>query len=403
MKILHTADWHLGKKLDYFSRMKEQIAVMDEICQIADQKAVDLVIVAGDLFDAFNPPTEAIDLLYKTLKRLTNNGKRPVIAIAGNHDSPSLIDAPDPLARECGIIMTGSPNSEIKPFQLTDFEIIKSAPGLIEIKLKHIDYPVRIIHTAYANEVRLKEYLGDEDRESKLNQILKQNWQNLANEFCDEKGVNLLTAHLFMMRKGTEVPEEPEGEKPIRVGNADLIYSEIIPAQIQYTALGHLHGFRNIGSEQKPVVYSSSPLCYSFSEAGQQKFVSVVTAEPGRDAEYEKIELKNGRPLSRKQFDDVDEAVNWLEENQNHLVELTIETENFLTADERRRLSQAHSGIIYLIPKVKNPGNSNSELKEIDLSQRTEDLFTAYFKSKNEGLEPNPELMDLLKEITGNI
>src|SRR5690606_31764086 len=104
MRILHTADWHLGKRLDNFSRLDEQILVLDEIVEKADIHQADVIIVAGDLFDAFNPGTDAIDLFYKTLKRLTKNGSRPVIAISGNHDSPSLIDAPDPLARECGII-----------------------------------------------------------------------------------------------------------------------------------------------------------------------------------------------------------------------------------------------------------------------------------------------------------
>src|SRR5690606_14135224 len=107
MRILHTADWHLGKRLDNFSRLDEQILVMDEIVEKADKYQVDVVIVAGDLFDAFNPSTEAIELFYRTLKRLTKGGARPVIAISGNHDSPSLIDAPDPLARECGIILIG--------------------------------------------------------------------------------------------------------------------------------------------------------------------------------------------------------------------------------------------------------------------------------------------------------
>ena len=79
MKILHTADWHLGKWLGPFSRIEEQKEVLDEICQIANDQQVDLVLVAGDLFDTFNAPTEAVDLLYKTLKRLTNNGTRPVI------------------------------------------------------------------------------------------------------------------------------------------------------------------------------------------------------------------------------------------------------------------------------------------------------------------------------------
>src|SRR5690625_5453461 len=101
--------------------MEEQIEVMNEICEIADRQMVDMVIVAGDLFDAFNPPTEAIDLLYKTLKRLTNNGKRPVIAIAGNHDSPNLIDAQDNLARACGIVMIGYTNVLVENNELNYF------------------------------------------------------------------------------------------------------------------------------------------------------------------------------------------------------------------------------------------------------------------------------------------
>src|SRR5690606_37531581 len=135
MKILHTADWHLGKRLDNFSRLEEQIEVMNEIISIADEQNVDLVLVAGDLFDAFHPSTEAIDLFYKTVKRLAKNGKRPVIAIAGNHDSPSFIDAPDPLARECGIILIGYPNQKVQEYALENFRITISEKGFLEIQL----------------------------------------------------------------------------------------------------------------------------------------------------------------------------------------------------------------------------------------------------------------------------
>ena len=88
MKILHTSDWHLGKRLNDRERAGEQVAVMDEIVRVADEEAVDAVIVAGDLFDTFNPPVEAIELLYRTLHRLARGGHRLVVAIAGNHDSP---------------------------------------------------------------------------------------------------------------------------------------------------------------------------------------------------------------------------------------------------------------------------------------------------------------------------
>ncbi len=398
IKILHTADWHLGKKLDSFSRLEEQVLVMNEIVEIADQQQVDLVLIAGDLFDNFNPSVEAVELFYKTLKRLSNNGKRPVVAISGNHDSPSLIDAPDPFARECGIILIGYPNAKIQEFELNDFKISKSVEGMIELKLNSFDFPIRIIHTPYANEIRLKQYFG-ENKEDALNEVLATNWKNIADEYCDEKGVNLLMAHLYMNQKGAEILEEPEGEKPIKIGNADMIFSEAIPPQIQYTALGHLHGFKNIGTKEKPVVYSSSPLCYSFSEAGQTKYVSIIEAEPNQAISYHKIELKNGKPLIRKTFDDINVAVEWLNENQNSLVELTLESDSFLKADERKLIYQAHDGIIHLIPKVKNQEIETVEYKFADQTKDMKELFTDYFKSKNGNQEPNDEIKDLFNEI----
>lgn len=398
MKILHTADWHLGKRLDRFSRIEEQVSVMNEIVEIADKKNVDLILIAGDLFDNFNPSTEAVELFYKTLKRLSLSGKRPVIAISGNHDSPSFIDAPDPLARECGIILIGYPKAKITPFALEDFKISKSAAGFLELQLKGHSSPVRLLHTPYANEIRLKEYFG-ENKEEELNNILEKHWQETADEFCDENGINLLMTHLYMNKKGAPLLDEPEGEKPLKIGNADLVFSDSIPDQIQYTALGHLHSFKNIGTEEKPVVYSSSPLCYSFSEAGQTKYVSIINAEPGQQITYEKVTLKNGKPLVRKTFQNVESAIEWLNENQNCLVELTLESETYLKAEERKSLYQSHSGIVYLIPKIKNMDANENHLSDINLSQDIQTLFRDYFKSKNGGQEANEDLIDLFNEI----
>ena len=398
MKILHTADWHLGKRLDRFSRLEEQVLVMNEIIEIANEQHVNLVLIAGDLFDNFNPGVEATELFYKTLKRLSLNGKRPVVVISGNHDSPNLIDAPDPLARECGIILIGHPKAEVSPFEVEGFTIINSAPGYIEIQMKNQDFPVRILHTPYANEVRLKEYFG-QNKEEGLNNVLAENWKNLADKYCDENGVNLLMAHLYMNKKGAPLLEEPEGEKPIKIGNADLIYSDIIPAQIQYTALGHLHGCRNIGTEDKPVVYASSPLCYSFSEAGQTKYVSIIDAQPNQKVAFERIPLQNGKSLARKTFNNVETAAEWLTENQNSLVELTLESETFLTAEERKRIYQTHHGIVHLIPKIRNQEFNENELRTVNLNQDIQSLFKDYFKSKNNGQEANEDLINLFNEI----
>lgn len=400
MKILHTADWHLGKKLDRFSRIEEQRAVMGEIVQIANTQKVDVVIIAGDLFDNFTPNTDAIELFYKTVKQLSLGGRRPVVAISGNHDAPKLIDAPDPLARECGIFLIGQPFALVTPIETQDFKIIHSSAGFIELQLASFPYPLRIIHTAYANEPRLREEL-EGDKQLAINQFLSDKWKALAQEYCDSKGVNILTAHLFMNPKNGELLEEPEGERPIRIGNADMIYTNAIPLQMQYTALGHLHGFKNIGSEEKPIVYASSPLCYSFSEAGEQKYVAIIEAEPNKAVHLSKIPLTQGKPLVRKQFASIEAATSWLKENPNTWVELTLELKEYLRAEDRKRLYNTHEGIVFLIPKLllDTEHNPSAELSLQDINfENITPLFESYFKYKNGGIAPNQEILNLFNE-----
>lgn len=399
MKILHTADWHLGKKLDFISRIDEQREVLEEICAIADKHFVDLVLVAGDLFDTFNPPVEATELLYKTLKKLTNNGKRPVIAIAGNHDSPDRIDSPDALAKECGIIFIGYPNAEISLCHYDQtFSITKSDRGFIELKLAHVPYPVRILTTPYANELRLKQFLGVENKAEELNQVLKTNWTNLANKYCDCIGVNLLTAHLYMLQRGGEILEEPDGEKPIKIGNADIVYTDAIPPQVQYTALGHLHRYQQIQGHANPVIYSSSPLCYSFSEAGQEKKVVLIDVKPNQPAKLTPLPLTKGKPLYRKRFTQVDDAIQWLHSNPYALVELTLVSDTFITSQDLKRLHEAHDGIVHIIPVVTKEQEDNHYSEEVKLEQDIQSLFQDFFRSKY-GQQPNEEINSLFKEV----
>lgn len=401
MKILHTSDWHLGKRLEDFSRLSEQQAVMQEICEIAEREQADVVVVSGDLFDTFNPPTEAVDLFYKTLKRLAANGQRPVIAIAGNHDSPDRIESPDPLARECGIIFAGYPNTVVSPLRLdSGLSILQSEEGFLELSLPGTDVPLRILYTPYANEFRLKTFLGYEDSEQELRSILQERWHHLAGRYCDQKGVNMLISHLFMIRKGDPLPEEPEDEKPIlHVGGAQALYTENIPAQIQYTALGHLHRMHLVDSVPGPVYYSGSPLSYSFAEANQQKYVLLVEVLPGTIASVREIPLSQGRKLLRKKSQGLTEALEWLSQNRDALVELTLVTDTFLTASDRRRLNGAHEGIISVIPEITNREElTGCPPSKIDLSQSMEALFRDYFTFEK-GQPPNEEIMQLFNEI----
>ena len=401
MKILHTADWHLGKKLENVNRLEEQQAVLDEICEIAEQQEIDVVLVAGDLFDTFNPPTEAVDLFYKTLKQLAKDGQRAVIAIAGNHDSPDRIEAPDPLARECGIFFAGYPNSKIRPVHLdSGLAITQSDEGFVEIQHTKYSYPLRMLLTPYANEYRMKSFLGIENTNQALQDALAQQWQALADRYMDDKSVNLLMTHLFMVRKDMELPEEPEGEKPIHhPGGASEIYPDAIPEQIQYAALGHLHRYQEMSSKPCPVVYSSSPLAYSFSEAGQQKYVVILDAEPGKPIYFEQIPLTKGKPLIRKKVEGLGNALQWLTENQDCLVELTLVTDDFISAKERKQLHNAHPGIITLIPEIKNISEEEEDhTSRIDLQKDITALFEDYFAYKH-GQKPDEAMRQLFKEV----
>ena len=401
MKLLHTSDWHLGKRLDDFSRMEEQQAVLQEICELAEREQVDAVLVAGDLFDTFNPPTEAVDLFYKTLKRLSNNGRRPVIAIAGNHDSPDRIESPDPLARECGIIFAGYPNSSVAPFELdSGLKVLQSSEGFLGLRLPKSEIPLRLLLTPYANEYRLKTCLGLENSEEELRTVLQQKWKQLADQYCDEHGVNVLVSHLFVIKKGEVLPEEPADEKPIlHVGGAQAVYTENIPKQVQYTAMGHVHRMHRVDSNPAPVYYSGSPLSYSFSEANQKKYALLVDVEPGETAGVREVELSQGKKLLRKRAEGLEDALQWLAENQDCLVELTLVTDTFLTALERKQLNVAHSGIVAIIPEVIHADELIDTIqKKIDLTRSMEELFRDYFKHEK-GQEPNEELMNLFTEI----
>jgi exonuclease SbcD len=402
MKILHTADWHIGKKLDQYPRLEEQRLVLAEICEIAERENVDAVIVAGDLFDNFNPSSEATELLYTTLHRLSGNGTRAVVAIAGNHDSPERIQVPDALARVCGIIFVGFPNTEVHKFCTQGkVEVIGTDKGFIELRLPNADFPLRIIHTPYANEQRLKTFLGIEDSEDALRNHLQRHWQQLADQYLDHEGFNLLATHLYVMKKGDSDPEEePEEERPIlHIGGAQAIYTENFPKQVHYVALGHLHRYHSV-DKNPPVVYSSSPLAYSFSEANQNKQVVLLEAAKGELLSYTPIELKQGKKLRRGKFESVEDALNWLQENENDLVEITIVSDNYLEAADKKRLNEAHTGLIQIIPQIRRI-NEAEQATEIDLSLSVEKLFGEYFKSKNKGQEPSEGLMEVLREVLG--
>lgn len=131
------------------------------------------------------------------------------------------------------------------------------------------------------------------------------------------------------------------------------------------------------------------------------KYVAIIDLLPGQPAVVQHIPLERGKSLARKSFTNVEEAIGWLSENQDALVELTlVTTESWLSTEERKRIYQTHNGIIHLIiPKVKNLTAKGTNSEPINLSQDILSLFKDYFKSKNSGQEPNEEQLSLFQEL----
>ena len=403
LKILHTADWHLGKRLQEYSRIAEQKLVLEEICLIADQEEVDLVLLAGDIFDTFNPSHEAVELLYKTLRRLSKNGTRPVVAISGNHDSSQLVEAPDPLARELGIFFYSRYDSIIPCGTLDGgMEISQSDSGFMELRLPKFNFPIRLLLAPYANEVSLRTYLGGENREEAFRELLALNWKRLADTYCDHNGVNLFMGHFFFVEEGsTSSPDaEPESERPIlHVGGTQSLFTQQLPRQIQYAALGHLHRYQTVSNSPGPVVYSSSPLAYSFSEADQEKNVVLIQAKPNEPVQYRPIPLKQGRPLYKVSFDNLPDTLAWLEAHPFCFVEITYLTDESIDASTRKAILKAHDGIVHLIPQLRHTtGQTQDELQAEDLGRDMESLFRLFYVSEK-GQEPNAQLVELFKEV----
>lgn len=130
MKLIHTADWHLGKNIEGHSRLEEQRLFLKDFINICEEEQADIIIIARDIYDNYNPSAMAEQLFYDTLKQLSRNGDCMTVVIAGNHDNPERLVASGPLARDHGIVMAGTPNSVITPVCMARMRLQKAMPAI---------------------------------------------------------------------------------------------------------------------------------------------------------------------------------------------------------------------------------------------------------------------------------
>ena len=236
------------------------------------------------------------------------------------------------------------------------------------------------------------------DSESGLRELLAEHWTKILKDRASVDATNILMAHLFVAKNEKEMPEEPDDEKPIlHVGGAQAIFTSNFPKQLEYVALGHLHRKHAVSKKPFPVVYSGSPLAYSFSEVNQQKYVMLIETDGKGKLAYQAIELKAGKRLLRFKAQSIEEGIDWLKGNQDAWVEITVVKEEFLTTADKKLLHEVHNGILGIIPEITNLSLAN-EIDSVDLTKSIDELFEAYFLQK-QGQEVNEEIKEMFREI----
>ncbi len=400
MRILHTSDWHLGKTLEQINRLEEQREFVDYLCKTVEEENIDLVLIAGDIYDTSNPSAAAEELFYDAVDKLNGKGKRAVVVIAGNHDNPERLCAASPLAYKNGIILLGYPGSDAGLYKISGgtIKIADSGPGWLELSVPNCDHSAVIITLPYPSESRLAEVLSQQADEGILQKAYSEKigsiFASLGQKFREDT-VNLAVGHLFL-RGG----KESESERTLQVGGALTVAPEVLPAKAHYVALGHLHRPQEIRSAPCPVYYSGSPLAYSFSEADYSKAVYIINAVPGQAAEVKPMYLACGKPLRRWVAEEgIGQAIRWCEEgrDQNAWIDLEIVTDRVLMVEEQKELRTLHPGIINIRPRLK------SEAVEVLSPQSREgrkidELFKDYFKYRMDSEMPE-ELMGAFIEV----
>jgi DNA repair protein SbcD/Mre11 len=380
MRILHTSDWHIGKRLGRHDRMDEFRDVLAEVERIADERSVDLVIVSGDVWDRPIPPTDALALGLQTLLHLAEH--RPVIAVAGNHDSPEFFEALAPLLLPRGIHLVGSVRRPDDGGLIGSDEL----GGL----------PTVVACFPFLREGRVVDFMRDagEWYRGYADRIaaITGRYNEALVERAGADLVPILVAHFLV--NGVKVGRDaPRGERELHMGDAYAATAQAIPAGPQYVAMGHIHAPQTVPGTPVPAEYAGSLLALDFGEAGEHKRVVIVDAEPGRLAVAESVPLQSGRPLVRVR-DTWDAIEGRADELAGVFLDLTVKA----TGTDMSLAERAHEAFPYLV-RVRAERPMGADRERLTRGHRSwEELYAEYYRREHDEDAP-VDLLTHFREV----
>lgn len=279
MKIVHTSDWHIGRRWKGIQRLDELETVLDHLADFIEERSIDLVLHTGDVFESRNPPAEAEQLVNRFLVRVGRAGAHMVV-IAGNHDDPFRLDARSLLTEFVNVQILGRP----RPASRGGTRTVVTRNGEMAV----------IAALPFASPgawVSALDIAGEEaSARSKYARMFEHAVQDLSGAFRPD-AVNLLMAHTHV-----EGAVFGESERRVHIGEDWAALPEALPSTASYIALGHIHRPQRIDAPA-PAYYAGSLLQMDFGEAGEEKTFTVVTVSPGERALIEHVPYEGGLPL----------------------------------------------------------------------------------------------------------
>jgi DNA repair protein SbcD/Mre11 len=275
MKFFHTADWHLGKLVQGVYMTDDQRYVLQDFIKAIEDEKPDAVIIAGDLYDRGVPPTEAVNLLDEILETIVLKLKTPVLAIAGNHDSPTRLHFASKIMKANGCHIIGQISNSMEPIVLNDKH------GEVHFYLVPYADPSVVRHVFEDEEVRTHD-----DAMKKITDHISAN--------MDTRARHVFVGHAFVTPHGEKQENTSDSERPLAIGGAEHVDAGHF-SKFHYTALGHLHQAHFVLNET--VQYSGSPLKYSISEEQHKKGFYIVELDAQGNMTLEKRLLKPLRDI----------------------------------------------------------------------------------------------------------
>lgn len=374
MRIFHTADWHIGKIINEFSMIEDQIYILKKLYKLMEEEKPDVLVIAGDIYDRSIAPVEAIEALDEFLDNVINKLKIKVLAISGNHDSSERIEFGKNIFEKQGLYMEGTFNGEVRKVTLND------EFGNVNFYLLPYVHPA-LVKRKY-DDITIKNY----------NDAMKVIIDKINNSFNEEER-NVLVTHGYITMRREEVfnseeddkhklteLEESDSERPLSIGGTELIDGALFN-KFNYTALGHLHGQQKVGSNK--IRYSGSLLKYSFSEVNHKKGIDIVDLDRNGDVEVNHVELEPKRDMRviRGTLQDLINAAREDLAGREDYIEATILDKGEII-DPMQKLREVYPNVM-LIKRGKDQGDlAENEVAITKIENKSHiELFGEYYSS----------------------